>query len=335
MREGNKTQPLLEVKDLRALLPTPRGMVRAVDGVSFVLHPGRTLGIVGESGCGKSMLAKALMSLLPPHSVVPPESAVKFMGQDMMRLSKSEVRKIIGRDITMIFQDPMTSLNPVMKVGKQIAEVMCYHFKMNRKVAHERAIALLELVGIPMAEHRANQYPHQLSGGMRQRAAIAIALACEPKLLIADEPTTALDVTVQATILDLLATLLKEKEMAMILITHDLGVVAGRAHETAVMYAGKIVEHANTPELFKQMRMPYTHALMAAIPRLADRPHTKLQAINGHPPDMVDLPSGCRFAPRCWKTQPMCIEKEPALKMINGSGHRLACWYPLGSAVNS
>jgi peptide/nickel transport system ATP-binding protein len=335
MRKGNKTHPLLEVKDLRASLPTKRGKVRAVDGVSFVLHPGRTLGIVGESGCGKSMLAKAIMRLLPTHSVAPPDSVVKFEGQDLMRLSKNNVRKIIGRDIAMIFQDPMTSLNPVMKVGKQIAEVMCYHFKTNRKAAHKRAIALLELVGIPMAEQRANQYPHQLSGGMRQRAAIAIALACEPKLLIADEPTTALDVTVQSAILDLLASLQKEKKMAMILITHDLGVVAGRTHEAAVMYAGKIVEHANTPELFKQMSMPYTHALMAAIPRLADRPHTKLQAINGQPPDMVDLPSGCRFAPRCWKTQPMCIEKEPALKMINGSGHRLACWYPLGSAVNS
>jgi peptide/nickel transport system ATP-binding protein len=335
MRKGNKTHPLLEVKDLRALLPTQRGMVKAVDGVSFVLHPGRTLGIVGESGCGKSMMAKALMRLLPTHSVVPPESAVIFMEQNMLRLSKSKVRKIIGRDITMIFQDPMTSLNPVMKVGKQIAEVMCYHFKISRKVAHKRAIASLELVGIPMAEQRANQYPHQLSGGMRQRAAIAIALACEPKLLIADEPTTALDVTVQAAILDLLASLQKEKQMAMILITHDLGVVAGRTHETAVMYAGKIVEHATTTELFKQMSMPYTHALMAAIPHLADRPHTKLQAINGHPPDMVDLPSGCRFAPRCWKTQPMCIEKEPVLKMINGSGHRLACWYPLGSTVDS
>ena len=212
MRKGNKTHPLLEVKDLRASLPTKCGKVRAVDGVSFVLHPGRTLGIVGESGCGKSMLAKAIMRLLPTHSVVPPDSVVKFEGQDLMKFSKNNVRKIIGRDIAMIFQDPMTSLNPVMKVGKQIAEVMCYHFKTNRKVAHKRAIALLELVGIPMAEQRANQYPHQLSGGMRQRAAIAIALACEPKLLIADEPTTALDVTVQAAILDLLASLQKEKK---------------------------------------------------------------------------------------------------------------------------
>ena len=328
---SSDTQPILEVNDLRALLPTRRGMVNAVDNISLRLHPGRTLGIVGESGCGKSMLARAIMGLLPARSIVPSESIVNFKGHSLISMKKARLRKIIGREIAMIFQDPMTSLNPVMKVGQQIAEVICFHLKVSRKNAHKRAVELLDLVGIPMAEQRANQYPHQLSGGLRQRVAIAIALACEPKLLIADEPTTALDVTVQAAILDLLAALQEEKQMAMILITHDLGVVAGRTDETAVMYAGKIVEQADTEELFHQMRMPYTHALMMAIPRLANRPHTELQTINGQPPDMVDLPPGCRFASRCWKTKPLCTENEPALKRINSQGHKVACWYPLES----
>ena len=335
MTIGSDIQPLLEVNDLRALLPTRRGMVKAVDNVSLRLHPGRTLGIVGESGCGKSMLARAIMGLLPARSIVPSESIVNFKGQNLVSMKKAQLRQIIGREIAMIFQDPMTSLNPVMKIGKQISEVLCYHLKVSRRTAYKRTVELLDLVGIPMAEQRANQYPHQLSGGLRQRAAIAIALACEPKLLIADEPTTALDVTVQAAILDLLASLQNEKQMTMILITHDLGVVAGRTDETAVMYAGKIVEHAATNELFNQMRMPYTHALMAAIPRLANSPHTILQAINGQPPDMVDLPPGCSFASRCWKAQPLCMEKEPALKRINGRGHKLACWYPLNSRKSS
>ena len=321
----------MEVKDLRAVLPTRRGMVKAVDNVSFRLHPGKTLGIVGESGCGKSMLARTIMGLLPARSIVPSESTVNFKGQNLVSMKKARLRQIIGREIAMIFQDPMTSLNPVMKIGKQISEVIRYHLKVSRRTAHKRTVALLDLVGIPMAKQRANQYPHQLSGGLRQRVAIAIALACEPKLLIADEPTTALDVTVQAAILDLLASLQEEQQMAMILITHDLGVVAGRTDETAVMYAGKIVEHAATNELFNDMRMPYTHALMAAIPRLANPPHTRLKTINGQPPNMVELPPGCRFASRCWKAQPLCLENEPALKRINGRRHRLACWYPLNS----
>ncbi len=325
----------MEVIDLQARLPSRRGMVKAVDRVSLKLQPGKTLGIVGESGCGKSMLARTIMGLLPAGSIVPSESKVTFKGQNLVGMKKSQRRQIIGRDIAMIFQDPMTSLNPVMKIGKQISEVICYHLKVSGGTGHKRAVELLDLVGIPMAKQRANQYPHQLSGGLRQRVAIAIALACEPTLLIADEPTTALDVTVQAAILDLLASLQADKQMAMILITHDLGVVAGQTDETAVMYAGKVVECAATTELFNQMAMPYTHALMAAIPRLANRPHTKLQAIHGQPPDMVDLPPGCRFASRCWKAQHRCMEQEPELKPINGQGHQLACWYPLINGENS
>jgi peptide/nickel transport system ATP-binding protein len=329
MTNNRDMQPILEVNNLQALLPTHRGIVKAVDRVSLRLHRGKTLGIVGESGCGKSMLARAIMGLLPAGSMVPSESIVSFDGRNLIRLKKAQIRQIIGREIAMIFQDPMTSLNPVMKVGQQIAEVICYHLKVSRRTAHKRAVSLLDLVGIPMADRRANQYPHQLSGGLRQRVAIAIALACEPKLLIADEPTTALDVTVQATILDLLAALQQEKQMAMILITHDLGVVAGRTDDAAVMYAGRVVEYAATDDPFRQMHMPYTHALMAAIPRLANPPHTMLRAIDGQPPDMVALPEGCRFASRCWKAQQLCLDSEPILKPINGRGHEIACWYPL------
>ena len=322
-------QPLLKTAHLEALLPTARGMVRAVDQVSFKLQPGRTLGIVGESGCGKSMLARAIIGLLPAAAKVSPASVVEFNGRNLIGMPGKQLRRIIGREIAMIFQDSMTTLNPVMTVGRQVAEVVRYHLKASRETATRRTRELMDLVGIPMSAQCADQYPHQLSGGLRQRVAIAIALACEPKLLIADEPTTALDVTVQASILDLLAKLQQEKRMAMILITHDLGVVAGRTNETAVMYAGRIVEHATTHDLFSRPSMPYTRALIASIPRLADRPHQPLKAIDGQPPDMVDLPAGCRFAPRCWKTQPLCMQREPTLKTIDGGGHRLACWYPL------
>ena len=324
-----ETPSVLKVQNLQVFLPTRRGLVRAVDKVSFSLKAGETLGIVGESGCGKSMLARAVTRLLPSGAILSPASKVEFKGRDLIGMPKKQVGRIVGREIAIIFQDPMTSLNPVMKIGPQVGEVIRHHLKSSRKNANERAVALLDQVGIPMAARRAGQYPHQLSGGMRQRVAIAIALACEPKVLIADEPTTALDVTVQAAILDLLADLQQKKHMAMILITHDLGLAAGRTDQSAVMYAGKIVEHAATRDLFRQMRMPYTRALMAAIPRLADRPHTKLKAIEGQPPDMIALSAGCRFAPRCWKTQPLCLESEPELKRMNGRGHWSACWYPL------
>jgi oligopeptide/dipeptide ABC transporter ATP-binding protein len=321
--------PLLAVENLRALVPTPGGLVHAVDGVSFALEPGKTLGVVGESGCGKTMMARSLMGLLPRNTVMPPETTIEFLGQSMLGLPGPHLRRILGKDIAMIFQDPMISLNPVIKVGKQIAEVLTHHLQMDKQAARDRAVELLKQVGIPMAERRFNHYPHQLSGGLRQRVAIAIALACEPQLLIADEPTTALDVTVQTDILDLLAKIQQDKRMAMILVSHDLGVVAGRTHDTAVLYAGKIVEQAATTELFEHTAMPYTRALMDAIPRLTDPPHTTLQAIGGHPPDLIAPPPGCRFAPRCSRAEARCRQLEPALRNIAGKNHQFACWYPL------
>ena len=328
---NQQVKPLLLAKNVRVCLPTEYGLVRAVDGVSFSLKPGKCMGLVGESGCGKSMLGRALMRLLPQGSIVSEDTILQFQGQDINNLSGPQLRRIRGKNMAMIFQDPMTSLNPVIKVGQQIVEVLTHHLNISKQSARDRAVELLQAVGIPMPRRRFEHYPHQLSGGLRQRVAIAIALACEPQLLIADEPTTALDVTVQAEILDLLERLQEEKSMAMILITHDLGVVAGRTHETAVMYAGKIVEYGPTPEIFSHMHMPYTQALMDAIPRLADPPHTKIQAIEGQPPDLIDQIRGCRFNPRCQQAKPRCKNEEPPLKKINGLNHRFACWYPLNT----
>jgi peptide/nickel transport system ATP-binding protein len=324
-----KTSSLLAVKNLRAFLPTDRGWVQAVDGVTLSLEAGQALGLVGESGCGKSMLGRALMGLLPAKAMVSKASRIAFQGQELNRMTPRERRDLRGQKIAMIFQDPMTSLNPVMKIGHQVAEALRHHMQQGRRVARQRAVALLQMVGIPMPRRRAGQYPHQLSGGLRQRVAIAIALACDPQLLIADEPTTALDVTVQAEILDLLAHLRQQTGMALILITHDLGLVAGRTDTTAVMYAGKIVEQAPTADLFTDMRMPYTHALMRAIPRIDDPPHTRLQAIPGQPPQLVAPPGGCRFAPRCPHAGQRCMEEEPPLKPMDGSEHRFACWFPI------
>jgi len=329
MKENGPVKLLLEVENLSVILPTARGDVHAVNNVSFVLAPGKTLGLVGESGCGKTMTAYSLMDLLPRNARVSEMTAIRFRGQNLVELPGVKLRQLLGQDIAMIFQDPMTSLNPVITIGRQITEVLCHHLKMDKRSARDRAVALLKRVGVPLAEHRFGQYPHQLSGGLRQRVAIAIALACEPHLLIADEPTTALDVTVQAEILDLIAQLQEENQMAMILISHDLDVVAGRTHETAVMYAGRIVEQAATHELYDNIYMPYTRALMDAIPRMADPPHTRLQTIGGHPPDLIDLPPGCRFAPRCPRAAQRCRNQEPTLKDINGQSHRVACWYPL------
>jgi peptide/nickel transport system ATP-binding protein len=319
--------PLLAVHDLRVQFRTARGLLRAVDGVSFELAAGRTLGIVGESGCGKTVLSRSLLRLNPVAG-----GRILFDGHDLTAMDESELRDVRGRDMSIVFQDPMTSLNPVLSIGSQIAETLVHHLRVSRRAARERARELLAAVGIPAPEARLREYPHQLSGGMRQRVTIAMALACEPRLLIADEPTTALDVTVQAQILDLLQQQQRERGMAMILISHDLGVVAGRTDEIAVMYAGRIVERAPTRLLFARTRMPYTQALLRAIPRLGQPSHTRLEAIGGRPPDLVSPPPGCRFAPRCGRVRERCRLDEPPLEPDAGadSGHEFACWYPVG-----
>jgi peptide/nickel transport system ATP-binding protein len=322
---------LLEVTDLSTSFKTPRGLARAVDNVSIVLDRGKTLGIVGESGSGKSVFSRSVMGLLPKSNVVR-EGSVRFQGNEISTLSNSAMRAYWGKEMAMVFQDPMTSLNPVLKIGRQITESLRYHLDMDRKQADEVALALLKSVGIPEAERRLDEYPHQMSGGMRQRIVIAISLACGPKLLFADEPTTALDVTVQAQILNLLQGQQRERDMAMVLVTHDLGVVAGRADEIAVMYAGQIVERAPTRTLFAQMRMPYTEGLLKSIPKLEQPSHSRLQIIGGRPPDLVSPPPGCKFAPRCPYAQERCHIEEPPLVEADTPGHYYKCWYPVGTA---
>ncbi len=324
--------PLLEVIDLRVRIPTARGLVRAVDGVSFALGQGTTLAIVGESGCGKTVLCRAIMGLLPASAQVPAQSQVRFAGRNLRTLKEKALNRIRGREIAMVLQDPMSALNPVMKVGTQIAESLVHHFGMTRRRARQRAVELLRSVGIAAPQERAGCYPHQLCGGLRQRVAIAAALACEPRILIADEPTTALDVTVQAEILELLGCLQQERNMAVILVTHDLLVAAQRAHEIAVMYAGKIVEQAPAAQLLGAMRMPYTRALADAIPHLENPPHTRLHSINGRPPDLIQPPPGCRFAPRCKAAGEHCQIAEPPLSDPGPDGHCFACWHPLEAA---
>jgi peptide/nickel transport system ATP-binding protein len=322
--------PLLQVEDLRTWFRTAFGVVRAVDGVSFWLERGRTLGIVGESGSGKTVLSRSVMGLLTGRNVVR-EGRVVFEGMDLMGLAPRDMRDVWGVEIAMVFQDPMTSLNPVMRIGRQITESLQHHFDVDKEDARSTAVDLLRSVGIPEPLRRLDEYPHQLSGGMRQRVTIAIALACGPKLLIADEPTTALDVTVQAQILDLLRRQQQERFMAMMLITHDLGVVAGRADEIAVMYAGQIVEKAPTRTLFTAMKMPYTEALMKSIPRLEHPSHTRLIAIGGRPPNLLHPPPGCRFAPRCHYAQERCLQEPPPLLPAADPGHEFRCWFPVGT----
>jgi oligopeptide/dipeptide ABC transporter ATP-binding protein len=320
---------LLEVRDLKTSFATPRGFVKAVDGVSFSLTRGKTLGVVGESGSGKTVLSRSIMRLLPKTAVTSGE--VIFNGTDLMKLKPKEMRSMWGPEMAMIFQDPMTSLNPVMKIGTQIMEGMRVHFKMDKGEAREHALTLLRDVAIPEPSHRLDEFPHELSGGMRQRVVVATALSCGPKLLFADEPTTALDVTVQAQILDLLARERADRNMAMILVTHDLGVVASRTNEIAVMYAGRIVERAPTRTLFRDMKMPYTEALVNSIPKIDSRSHTRLEVIPGRPPNLLNPPDGCKFAPRCKYVRPKCLEEEPPLIEAATPGHQYRCWFPVGT----
>ena len=332
MSNTGDSTPLLEVRDLRTQFRTSRGLLRAVDGVSFTLNRGETLGIVGESGSGKSVLVRTIMNLLPRTAMI--EGSVLYEGRDVRSLPRNERKHFWGTQMAMVFQDPMTSLNPVKKIGTQLTDPLRYHLNLSRDAARKRALELLELLRIPEAARRLQQYPHELSGGMRQRVMIAIALSCNPKLLIADEPTTALDVTVQKQILDLLGNLQRELEMAMILITHDLGVVAGRANRINVMYAGQVVETADTITLFNSMRHPYTEALLNSIPRIEHPSHTRLEAIAGRPPDMTRPPQGCRFAPRCRYAQPECIDNPPQLEQGANPNHQYRCFFPVGTAAN-
>ncbi len=327
------SRPLLSVEGVSVTLPTPRGDLRAVDTVDLQVEAGRTLGVVGESGCGKTMLSRAVLQLLPKRARL--DGRVMFDGRDLASLPREALRKLRGPELAVVFQDPMTSLNPVLTIGTQIVETLQVHLGLGGAAATRRAAELLAEVGIPAPEQRLRQYPHQLSGGMRQRVAIAIALSCEPRLLIADEPTTALDVTVQAQILDLLAREQRRRHMAMILITHDLGVVAGRTDEVAVMYAGRVVERAPTPRLFAGMRMPYTEALLAAIPKLDSAPHTPLPAIAGRPPDPTRPLPGCSFAPRCRYADDRCREAKPPLGDPERAGTLYACWHPLELAARA
>lgn len=324
------TSSLLAVEHLSTTFATPRGPLRAVDDVSFTLSRGETLGIVGETGSGKSALVRTIMGLQPGSAVVPPESRIVFDGVDTHTLPRAKARHLWGRHIAMIFQDPMTSLNPVRTIGSQLTTPLRYHLGLSRREARARAADLLAQVGISEAARRLGHYPHQLSGGMRQRVMIAIALSCDPQLLIADEPTTALDVTVQKEILDLLARLQQQRQMAVILITHDLGVVAGRTDRIAVMYAGRMVETAPTRDLFQAVRHPYTQGLLLSIPRIEQPSHTRLEAIAGRPPDLVTVPPGCRFAPRCPYAQARCHEEEPPLASVGDGAHAARCWYPVG-----
>ena len=301
-------------------------MVHAVNGISYVLEEGQTLGIVGESGCGKSVSVLSVMGLIPqPPGEIAAGEVIYWEKQDLLKLSESELEHIRGTDIAMVFQDPMTSLNPVLTIGRQISEAMVVHMGMNQRQARERAIELLTLVGIPNGDARFGDYPHQFSGGMRQRVMIAMALCCNPSVLIADEPTTALDVTIQAQIVDLVKELREKMGMAIIWITHDLGVIAGLAEQVIVMYAGFIVEKGNVDHIYGAPGHPYTLALLKSLPRVDRTSDDRLATISGLPPDLLGLPPGCPFAPRCAYEVERCRQENPQLAPI-GPGHETACW---------
>ena len=315
---------LLEVRGLKTYFYTEDGVVPAVDGVDFVLNKGETIGIVGESGCGKSVTSLSIMRLIPdpPGKII--DGEILLEGSNLLEKTEAEMRDIRGNDISMIFQEPMTSLNPVFTIGDQIMEAIILHQRLNKAAARERAVEMLRLVGIPSPERRVDEYPHQLSGGMRQRVMIAMALSCNPKLLIADEPTTALDVTIQAQILDLMRKLRDEFGTAIMLITHDLGVVAELAEKVVVMYAGKIVEQADVKPLFGNPLHPYTVGLLGSIPKLTEQ-QDRLQVIEGVVPHPAFMPKGCRFHPRCKEAREICKVEEPEL-LEHSPGHLVACW---------
>ena len=322
------SERLLEVTDLRTTFRTVTGAVPAVGGVSFDLHGNETLGIVGESGSGKTVLARTIMGL-QPRTNVEVTGSVLLNGHQVVGASERTMRTMWATDVAMVFQDPMTSLNPVMRIGRQIDETLRVRLGMDRHAARARAIELLAMVGIPSAQSRYRAYPTELSGGMRQRVVIATALACSPKLLIADEPTTGLDVTIQAQILNLLDSLKEQLSMSVILITHDLGVVATRATRIIVMYAGQIVEMGDTRDVFYHHRMPYTRALLDSSPKVANAPHTRLAVIPGRPPNLSTPQPGCAFAPRCAYATERCHVEAPTLVDASAPGHRFACWNPL------
>jgi len=319
---------VLEISNLKTEIRLRRSVVHAVDGVSFDIAAGETLGLVGESGCGKSMTGMSIMRLLPPGGEIV-DGSITLNGRDLIPLPEAEMRQVRGADIAVIFQDPMTSLNPTMTISNQIGEALKIHREASDKQARARALEVLDLVGMPRPKERLDDYPHQLSGGLRQRVMIAMSLVCQPSLLIADEPTTALDVTIQSQILDLLDTLRRDLHMAILLITHDMGVIAGRADRVAVMYAGKIVEEAETTTLFKRMRHRYTEALVEAIPRLDQETSAALYSIPGLPPDLTNPPPACRFAKRCRYSTGICHTIEPPL-IEHEPGHRYACHHPAG-----
>ncbi len=318
---------LLDVQGLETRFKTQQGVVHAVNGVSFGLKDGETLGVVGESGCGKSVTMLSLMRLIPTPPGKIAGGTAKFLGQDLLKMSNEEIRHVRGAQISMVFQDPMTSLNPVLTIGLQLEEPLMLHVGMNRQQARERAAELLSLVGIPKAKERLGDYPHQFSGGMRQRVMIAMALSCSPQILIADEPTTALDVTIQAQIIELVKRLRDELGMAVIWITHDLGVIAGLAERVIVMYGGLIIEEAPVKELYTNPRHPYTIGLIGSLPRVDEKQHARLVSIDGLPPILYEMPASCPFAPRCKNAIEHCWSENPVLDPVGADKeHRIACW---------
>jgi peptide/nickel transport system ATP-binding protein len=338
---SNGHEPLVRVEDLKVYFPIRSGLVverkvgdiKAVDGVSFEIQRGETLGLVGESGSGKSVTSLALLGLLPARTARVPAGSVRLAGEELLGAGEHRLRQVRGNDIAMIFQDPMTSLNPVLSIGRQLTETLRTHLALDREEARRSAVELLDRVGIPEPRRRLRDYPHQFSGGMRQRVMIAMAIACRPRVLIADEPTTALDVTIQAQILELLRGLVDSERMALLLITHDLGVVAGTCARTSVMYAGRIVETGATTDLFARPQHPYTLGLLRSVPRLDAGDALPLAPIPGAPRDLTELPHGCAFAPRCAYATEESREQVPVLRPVAGErGHEVACWNPVGEA---